>query len=204
MLEALLRSLPEQSMRVQFRYEVVEDLGDLLEQYAQAQQSERAEVIALDELRVERWRMKEANGHYMRPLLHVYFVWDPVVHRRIAAKPLKPTGELFSLSARKCIERSCHEHQQLLAEFESLLRGLETTLEAAELGARRLTDEDLFLEAKRVLNPLFPDHRPYRRGRNPPWYGSTPARPSSQFSSRVNGHGHGRTSVRIPQRSDPM
>ncbi len=32
MLEALLRSLPEQSMRVQFRYEVVEDLGDLLEQ----------------------------------------------------------------------------------------------------------------------------------------------------------------------------
>ena len=31
MLEALLRSMPEQSMRVQFRYEVVEDLGDLLE-----------------------------------------------------------------------------------------------------------------------------------------------------------------------------
>jgi hypothetical protein len=31
MLEALLRSLPEQSMRVQFRYEVVEDMGDLLE-----------------------------------------------------------------------------------------------------------------------------------------------------------------------------
>ena len=93
MLEALLRSLPEQSMRVQFRYEVVEDLGDLLEQYGEAQQSERAEVIALDELRVERWRMKEANGHYMRPLLHVYFIWDPVVHRRIAGKPLKPTGK---------------------------------------------------------------------------------------------------------------
>ena len=164
MLEALLRSLPEQSMRVQFRYEVVEDLGDLLEQYAEAQQSERAEVIALDELRVERWRMKEANGHYMRPLLHVYFIWDPVVHRRIAGKPLKPTGNPFSLSARKCIERSHQEHQQLLAEFESLLRGLETTLEAAELGARRLTDEDLFLEAKRALNPLSPDHRPYRRG----------------------------------------
>ena len=164
MLEALLRSLPEQSMRVQFRYEVVEDLGDLLEQYGEAQQSERAEVIALDELRVERWRMKEANGHYMRPLLHVYFIWDPVVHRRIAGKPLKPTGKLFSLSARKCIERGCQEHHQLLAEFESLLRGLETTLEAAELGASRLTDEDLFLEAKRALNPLAPDRRPYRRG----------------------------------------
>jgi hypothetical protein len=164
MLEALFRSLPEQSMRVQFRYEVVEDLGDLLEQYGEAQQSERAEVIALDEERVERWRMKEENGHYMRPLLHVYFIWDPVVHRRIAGKPLKPTGKPFSLSARKCIERSHQEHQQLLAEFESLLRGLETTLEAAELGARRLTDDDLFLEAKRALNPLSSDHRPYRRG----------------------------------------
>src|SRR5258708_9621700 len=62
------------------------------------------------------------------------------------------------------MERSCQEHRQLLAEFESLLRGLETTLEAAELGGRRLTDDDLFLEAKRALNPLSPDQRPYRRG----------------------------------------
>src|SRR6266481_7126924 len=129
MVETLLRSVPEQSMRIQFRYEVVENLGDLLERYAEAQQSERAEVIALDELRVERWRMKEANGHYMRPLLHVYFIWDPVVHCRIAGKPLKPTGNILSLSARKCVERCNQEHQQLLEEFESLLRGLETTLE---------------------------------------------------------------------------
>jgi hypothetical protein len=92
MLEALLRSLPEQSMRMQFRYEVVGDLGDLLEHYGAAQQSERSEVIALDELRVERWRTKEANGHYMRPLLHAYLIWDPVAHRRIAGKPLKPAG----------------------------------------------------------------------------------------------------------------
>src|SRR5207245_10546763 len=40
----------------------------------------------------------------------------------------------------------------------------ETTLEAAELVARRLTDDELFLEAKRALNPLCPDHRSYRRG----------------------------------------
>ena len=45
MLEALLRSLPEQSMRVQFRYEVVEDLGDLLEQYVAGQRSERARSL---------------------------------------------------------------------------------------------------------------------------------------------------------------
>ena len=88
MLEALLRSLPEQSIRVQFRWEVVEDLGDLLEQYAAGQRSEQGEVIALDALRVDRWRTKEMAGAYMRPLLHVYFIWDPVVHHRVAGKPL--------------------------------------------------------------------------------------------------------------------
>jgi hypothetical protein len=164
MLEALLRSIPEQSMRVQIRYEVVEDVGDLLNQYTAGQKSERQEAIELDLRRVERWAAKEAAGHYMRPLLHAYLIWDPVLHRRLAGKPLKPKGELFSLSARKSIERSCQEHQDLLAEFESLLRGVETALEAAELGAHRLSDEELFLETKRALNPLSPDRRPYRRG----------------------------------------
>jgi hypothetical protein len=164
MLEALLRSLPEQSMRVQFRYEVVEDLGNLLDQYIAGQHSESSEVVALDELRLERWRAKELNGCYMRPLLHVYFIWDPVVHHRVSGKPLKPTGNPFSLSARKCIDRSRQEHEHLLAEYESLLRGVESALEAAELGARRLTDEELFLETKRALNPLTPDSRPHRLG----------------------------------------
>ena len=164
MLEALLRSLPEQSMKVQVRYEVVEDLADLLEQYVAGQRSERTEVIELDALRVERWREKEEAGSYMRPILHVYFIWDPVLHHRIIGKPLKPKGDLFSLSARKCVERSRQEHQDLLAEFESLLGGVETALGAAELGARRLTDHELFIEAKRALNPLAADSRPYRRG----------------------------------------
>jgi hypothetical protein len=163
MLEALLRSLPEQSMKVQIRYEVVEDLADLIEQYVAGQRSERNEVIELDALRVEQWRRKEEAGAYMRPILHVYFIWDPVLHHRIIGKPLKPKGDLFSLSARKCIERSRQEHQDLLAEFESLLGGVETALGAAELGARRLTDHDLFVEAKRALNPLAADSRPYRR-----------------------------------------
>jgi hypothetical protein len=164
MLEAMLRSIPEQSMRVQIRYEVVEDIDDLLDQYKAEQKSEREEAIELDRLRVERWSAKEAEGHYMRPLLHAYVAWDPVLHRRLAGKPLKPRGELFSLSARKSIERSWQEHEDLLAEFESLLRGVETALETAELGARRLSDDELFLEIKRALNPLSPDRRPYRRG----------------------------------------
>jgi len=163
MLEALLRSVPEQSMRVQIRYEVVEDVGDLLDQYTAGQKSERDEAIELDLRRVERWASRVAAGLYMRPLLHTYLIWDPVLHRRLAGKPLKPKGELFSLSARKSIERSRQEHQDLLAEFESLVRGVESALEAAELGARRLSDEELFLEARRALNPLSPDQRPYHR-----------------------------------------
>jgi hypothetical protein len=172
MLEALLRALPEQSMRVQIRYETVEDLGELLENYVRGQRSERDEAIALDQFRVERWRNKEASGAYMRPLLHAYFIWDPVLHHRLAGKPLKPGGEVFSLSARKCIERSRQEHQELVAEFESLLRGVETALEAAELRARRLNDHELFLEAKRALNPLSPDKRPYRSADEEPQYRS--------------------------------
>ena len=32
-LEALLRTIPEESMRLQFRFEVTEDLGDLIQRY---------------------------------------------------------------------------------------------------------------------------------------------------------------------------
>ena len=86
-------------MKVQVRYEVVKDLADLLEQYVAGATPERSEVIELDALRVKRWRKKEEAGSYMRPILHVYFIWEPVLHRRIIGKPLKPKGDLFSLSA---------------------------------------------------------------------------------------------------------
>src|SRR3954470_15069946 len=80
MLEALLRSIPEQSMRVQFRYEVAEDTGDLLERYVASQRSDAQSVIDLDAIRVERWREKEKAGAFMRPILHAYFIWDAVLH----------------------------------------------------------------------------------------------------------------------------
>lgn len=163
MLEALLRSVPEQSMRVQLRYEVAEDTGDLLERYVASQRSGAQSVIDLDAIRVERWRKKEQAGAFMRPILHAYFIWDAVLHHRLIGKPLKPKGASFSLSAKKCIERSRHEHNELLAEFESLIHGVETALQAADVGAKRLSDDELFIETKRALNPLFPDYRRLRR-----------------------------------------
>lgn len=156
MLEALLRSIPEQSMCVQIRYEVVEDVGDLLNRYAAGQKSESEPAIQLDRLRVERWAAKEAAGHYMRAVLHAYLIWDPALHHRLAGRPLTPSGGLFSLSTRKLIERTRQDHADLLAEFESILRGVETALDAAGLGAVRMSDEELFRETQRALNPLSP------------------------------------------------
>jgi type IV secretory pathway VirB4 component len=164
MLEALLRSIPEQSMRVQFRYEVVEDLGDLLDRYAAGQESSNDGVRSLDEVRVEKWKDKELSGQYARALLHAYFIWDPAVHHRLTGKKTSQQKPLFSWSSKSCIERSRQEHEELMAEFESLMKGIEATMQAAELGASRLTDEQLFIEAKRALNPFRSELRPYRHG----------------------------------------
>lgn len=163
MLEALIRSIPEQSMRLQLRYELVEDLGDLLDRYAASQRSPNAAVATLDETRVERWRRKEAEGAFARSMLHAYFIWDPAIHQRVMGKNTGSQRKTFSLSQTRCIERGRREHLDLLAEFESLMHGVESTMQAADLGARRLTDDELFLEAKRALNPFRSDTRPYKQ-----------------------------------------
>ncbi|HEY6304908.1 MAG TPA: hypothetical protein VI488_00445 [Candidatus Angelobacter sp.] len=163
MLGALLKAIPEQSMRMQVRFEVVEDLGSLLGSYTNQNHSEREVVNVLDAHRVASWQRKTEEGHYLRPLLHVYFIWDPQIHHRVTGKSTRQKMS-FSLSAKTAIERSRGEHQELLAEFESLLVGIETTMQAAEMGPRRLTDQELFLEAKRALNPLEWDSRPYIPG----------------------------------------
>ena len=164
MLGALLKSIPEQSMRMQVRYEVVEDLGNLLDLYAAQDRSGNDIAHALDAFRLEAWRQKVEAGHYFRPVLHIYFIWDPKVHHRVTGKSESSRNNFWSLSARACIERSRQEHEELLAEFESLLLGIEATMQAAELGARRLTDQELFVETKRALNPVESDARPYVPG----------------------------------------
>src|SRR6185312_2318618 len=56
MLEALFRSVPDVSMRIQFRYEISEHLGDLLDTYIREQRTEQSEVMALDMHRVRMWQ----------------------------------------------------------------------------------------------------------------------------------------------------
>ena len=167
LLEALVRSLPERSMRMQMRFEIGEGTGDLIGRYNAQQRNPSAALQAIDRERVETWRARDAGGHYLRDFLHAYFIWDPKVHHQSPAfewkRKMKSTnGTGWGLSAKKCIERTRREHEDLLAEFNSLMSGVETTLEANGMRARRMTHQEIFLEIKRALNPLANDALPYR------------------------------------------
>ena len=167
-LEALIRSLPERSMRMQARFEITEGLGDLLDNYKQQLRSENPTLLALDRARLEAWKAREKEGFYLRPLLHAYFHWNPVVHHELPGAGLgnitkRVSRDGFSLSANKCIQRTRREHEDLLSEFASILSGVEQTLKATGMMVRRLSDVEIFLELKRALNPLLRDPIPLRR-----------------------------------------
>jgi hypothetical protein len=167
LLEALLRSLPERSMRLQLRFEIAEGTGDLIDRYQARQRSPNAVLQALDRVHVETWRDRDRAGFYLTDFLHACFIWDPRIHHQSPdlewkRRMKRKGGGGLSLSATKCIERTRREHEDLLAEFNSLMTGVETTLEASGLHARRMSHEEIFLEIKRGLNPLANDTLPYR------------------------------------------
>ncbi|HYM06076.1 MAG TPA: hypothetical protein VEU11_05905 [Terriglobales bacterium] len=166
-LEALIRSLPERSMRMQVRFEVGTGNGDLAERYAKEQRTEDAILQALDRERLRMWRGREAEGQYVQRLLHFYFIWNPDVHHESPEFEWRKTrkkAKSWSLSADKCISRTLREYEDLVSEFESLLAGIEATLAATGLEARRMSDQEMFLEVKRALQPLGNDRHPYRQG----------------------------------------
>lgn len=167
-LEALVRSLPERSMRMQVRFEITEGLGNLLEEYKGQLRNQNPTLLALDRERLEAWRRKEQDGFYLQPLLHVYFHWNPLVHHELPGVGLGNVAKRigfdgFGLSATKCIQRTHREHEDLLSEFASILSGVEQTLRATEMAVRRLSDAEIFLELKRALNPLLRDPIALRR-----------------------------------------
>ena len=63
------------------------------------------------------------------------FIWDPRVHAKLyhSAEQKRQSGG-FSFSQKKCIERALKEHEAILSEFESIMRGIESSLEAAKPG----------------------------------------------------------------------
>src|SRR3989441_10953169 len=82
LLEALVRSLPERSMRMQVRFEIAEGTGDLIGRYNAQQRNPSAVLQALDRERVETWRTRDVAGYYLRNFLHAYFIWDPKIHHQ--------------------------------------------------------------------------------------------------------------------------
>jgi hypothetical protein len=117
-VESLLRAMPEQSMRVQFRYEVVESLNGLLDQYRDASRSENPEVKVLDDRRLAAWEEKERHGAYLSRIAGVYLIWDPVRHKRAmissggpqSKEERKQAGGTFTLSVAKAIQKTKKEH----------------------------------------------------------------------------------------------
>ena len=172
LLEALLRSLPERSMRMQARFEISEGAGELVSRYVREGRNESSVLGELDGCRVELWRRRESAGFYLQHFLHLYFVWNPRVHHQTSGfewrRKMKPSGG-WSLSAEKCMDRSRLEYEELLAEFNSLLAGVETTLQATGMSMRRMTHNDIFLEMKRALDPLRNDVLPYRPAEDSLW-----------------------------------
>ncbi|MFZ3245911.1 MAG: hypothetical protein WA185_12625 [Candidatus Acidiferrales bacterium] len=172
LLGALVRALPERSMRMQVRFEIAEGTGDLLSRYVRARFNESAVLSELDRIHVELWRSREASGFYLQHFLHMYFIWNPRIHHQSPdlewKRKMKSRGGA-SLSARRCIERSRREHDELLAEFNSLLAGVETTLGATGMSLRRMSHQDIFAEIKRALHPLGNDTLPYRAADQSLW-----------------------------------
>ncbi|MBK7926018.1 MAG: hypothetical protein IPJ98_00575 [Bryobacterales bacterium] len=162
-LEALVRSLPERSMRLQMRFEITEGIGEVRSLYPRMNRNESPVLQATDRLRMERWDANDGRGYYLRHLLHAYFIWNPRVHHELADRLQGRKRSYFSLSAEKCIERSRRDHEDLLSEFSSLMAGVEQTLVATGMGVRRMTDEEMFQEAKRALNPVLDERSPLRR-----------------------------------------
>ena len=166
-LEALVRSLPERSMRMQVRYEVTDGNGDLTERYVKEQRIDNAVLQALDRERLRLWDARQQEGRYLQRRLHVYFIWNPDIHHDspdFEWRSTRKKANKWSLSANKCIQRTLREHEDCLSEFESLMAGAQSTLEATGMQPKRMTDQEMFLEVKRAMNPLLSDMRPYSQG----------------------------------------
>jgi hypothetical protein len=163
-LEALVRSLPERSMRMQVRFEIAEGYGDLVSRYNREQRNESPVLQAVDRVHADLWRNRDCDGLYLRHILHAYFIWNPRIHHQSPDLEWKKKmrGSSASLAATKCIERTRREHEDLLAEFNSLMSGVEATLQATGMAIHRMPHDSIFREVKRALYPVGDDAVPYR------------------------------------------
>ena len=163
-LEAVLRSMPERSMRFHLRFEIRQDTGDVIRRYADCTRSSNTVLASIDEERRTRWLEKETAGEFLDYRLYAMFYWDPLTHQSEPGHEWEEKlRRTWSLSTGKCIQRTRAEHDRLIAEFTSLLVGIETTLAVTGMRIDRLDNEGLFLLIARAINPLGVSNADYRR-----------------------------------------
>jgi type IV secretory pathway VirB4 component len=161
-LEAVLRSMPERSVRLHLRFEIRQDTGSVIQRYADSARHSNVILSAIDRERSFRWSEKEAAGEFLDYRLYAMFHWDPVTHQLESGQEWEQAlRRKFSFSTLHCIQRARNEHDRLLAEFTSLLAGIETTLTSTGMQVRRLDDEALFLLIQQAMNP-WPQTASYR------------------------------------------
>lgn len=162
-LDAIVRTCPEESMRIQFRYEVTDRVDHTIEQYEEGRRTDNAAAISLDQERIEIWRNRAAAGEYLNRDATVWLIWDPQAYRRVMSAAGTPwtgaaTRQSLSPSRRQCISVSARQHEGTLAQFNTILRGIESSMHAGDLRPERLTHEEIFLEIQKALAP-FSAHR---------------------------------------------
>src|SRR5436309_14160818 len=74
--EAVLRSMPERSMRLQLRFEIRHDTGGVIRQYADCARNSNLVLGSIDAERCSRWLEKEATGEFLDQRLYAMFYWD--------------------------------------------------------------------------------------------------------------------------------
>jgi type IV secretory pathway VirB4 component len=181
-LESLFLTIPEESMRVQFRYEVIENIGPLIDRYEAARSTTSEVIAAMDQERVDQWRAGDRAGAFLTRIAAVYFIWNPVTHAKGmegSGGPMKKAKDaklrrggimgivdyvlgliesvFASVSVSDNITATRAEHFEKLNLFESLMMGVESSLRSAELQPTRMSHEELFIEIKRSLCPTAPD-----------------------------------------------
>src|SRR5882672_7993846 len=70
-LEAVLRALPERSIRVHVRFEIRQDAGSGIDHYIRSSRTENTVLQGVDKDRYGQWRQKEAAGEFLDFRLHL-------------------------------------------------------------------------------------------------------------------------------------
>jgi hypothetical protein len=165
-LDAMLRTLPEESMRVQFRYEITEDAKDIIDSYIAYSKTTSPHAQILDAERIKMWREQNTAGAFLSRHIEVYFIWDPDVYMRRSGKA-PTTKQTFSVSQKKNTQILREQFEAFLSQFNAILEGAYSSLSSAGLQPVRMTGDELFEAIAKALSPM--NRRLPRLQKQKPW-----------------------------------